>query len=95
MAPATSDDGVEQMEDCDPEISLADDIRPIINRNCAIAGCHLDSQSPLFDSNAAIISSAQRILARTSAGTMPPSGALDSDLVAQIACWVDAGSPDN
>jgi len=95
MEPTTSDDGVEQMEECDPEISLASDIKPIIDRNCAVSGCHLDRQNPLFNDNAAIISNAQRILARTSAGTMPPAGALDAELVAQISCWVDAGAMDN
>jgi hypothetical protein len=76
-------------------VSLTDDIAPIIAANCAVSGCHDGSRSPNLTSNSGIIGSASRILARTSAGTMPPSGALSSNLVDQIECWVNDNAPDN
>ncbi len=82
-------------ECADTEISLSSDIVPIIEVNCATRGCHLDRQSPLLNTSDAIIQHAARIQARTTAGTMPPSGALSRSLVSQINCWVENGAQDN
>ncbi|MFT6867661.1 MAG: hypothetical protein ACJA08_002504 [Cyclobacteriaceae bacterium] len=78
-------------------VSLATDIMPIINQNCALSGCHAGSQSPNFTSSANIIANAARIKFRTSASSnqMPPSGKLSASLIDQIACWVDDGALDN
>lgn len=90
-----SDDEPSVTEECDDSITLSQNIQPIVEQNCAIAGCHLDSQAPLFTDSDDIIANANRIKARTSAGTMPPSGAISSTLVSEIACWVDNGAIDN
>ncbi|MEQ8471564.1 MAG: SprB repeat-containing protein [Marinoscillum sp.] len=76
-------------------ISLENDIMEIINTNCAISGCHANSQSPLFTSKENIIGNSSRILARTSAGTMPPSGKLPDASIALIKCWVEDGAKNN
>ncbi len=76
-------------------ISLDDDIMPIISTNCAISGCHGGSRSPNLIDAADVIENASRILARTSAGTMPPSGKLSDNLINQIECWVNDGTPSN
>ncbi len=76
-------------------VSLSADILPIINQNCATSGCHLNSQSPLLNSNSAIIAASGRILSRTERGTMPPSGKLPDAQIELIRNWVECGSLDN
>jgi len=81
------------------ETSLANDVVPMIQTNCAISGCHVSgAQSPNFSDKANIINSAQRILARTSQRTMPPIASgktLTDQQIELIRCWVDAGAKDN
>ncbi len=76
-------------------VSLQSDILPIIAANCAIAGCHLDVRTPLFNTKANIIANAERIKIRTSEGTMPLDGPLPDSQVKLIADWVDCGAEDN
>lgn len=78
-------------------VSLATDVMPIVESNCAVTGCHNGSRSPNLSSGDAIIGSASRVKARTSAGTMPPSGrpSLTASEIELIACWVDDGAPNN
>jgi hypothetical protein len=76
-------------------ISLSNDITPIITENCYGSTCHNSGRSPDFTTPTNIIANADRILARTSAGTMPPTDALSSGLVDQIACWVNDNAPEN
>ncbi len=79
--------------------SLAIDIVPIIQTNCAISGCHVSgAQSPNLSNRSGIISSAQRVLARTSQRTMPPSGSgksLTDAQIESIRCWVESGAKDD
>ena len=81
------------------ETSLASEISPIIQTNCAISGCHTaGAQSPNLSDLANIRSSAQRILARTSQKTMPPTGSgrsLSDQEIELIRCWVDGGAKNN
>lgn len=76
-------------------VSLSTDVMPIITANCAIPSCHGGSRSPNLSGSTNIIASANRIKARTSAGTMPPSGSLPQTQVDLIANWVDCGAEDN
>ncbi|MEO9871269.1 hypothetical protein [Ekhidna sp.] len=77
--------------------SLTSDVMPIISANCAVSGCHNGSQSPNLSTKSQIISSAQRVKARTGGRSMPPSGRedLSASEIEIIACWVDAGAKDN
>lgn len=79
------------------DATLGGDIMPIIETNCAITGCHRDAVSPRFTSNEAIVNAANRIRARTTARTMPPSGRpdLSDEEIAKITCWVEDGAPNN
>jgi hypothetical protein len=76
-------------------VSLADDVKPIINSNCAISGCHNGTHSPNLTSSTAIISNASRIKSLTQSGAMPKNGSLTSQEKNLIACWVDDGAPNN
>ncbi|HCX21078.1 MAG: hypothetical protein CMB80_20220 [Flammeovirgaceae bacterium] len=76
-------------------ISLNDDILSIVNTNCATPSCHGGSQSPNLSGGENVIARGDRILARASAGTMPPSGKLPDATIEKIACWVNDGKPNN
>lgn len=76
-------------------VSYSSTIADIIRSNCAISGCHAGSISPDLRTLTNIQRSASRIKARTSAKTMPPSGALPQQQIDAIACWVDDGAMDN
>lgn len=82
-------------------LSLSADIKPIIEANCAVSGCHVagnDLGLPNYNNNSTIISLASNIKARTQAGQMPPpsSGRSLTDAeIERIACWVDDGAPNN
>lgn len=83
----------------DSQVSLANDVRPIIETKCAITGCHSGSQSPNLNVVNNIISNASRIKTLTQGGQMPPSnssaGGLSTAQKALIGCWVDEGAKDN
>lgn len=76
-------------------VSLESQVMPIIESNCAISGCHGDTQAPLFTSKGAVISNASKIQERTEAGSMPPTGKLPDDEIALISCWVNDGAKNN
>ena len=77
-------------------ISLQNDIRPIIDQNCAVPTCHGGSQSPDFRQVNNIINSASRIKTRTGNRSMPRGGrTLSQQQIDMIACWVDDGALDN
>lgn len=76
-------------------VSLNQDVVPIIETNCALSGCHLDSQTPLLVTNNDIISAAGQIKSETVAGTMPPTGGLSENEIQLIADWVDCGAQNN
>jgi len=96
-------DNVEDLygvKDCPPGgTSFSQTISPLISTNCAITGCHVNGQqAPTLENYAQISANAGRIKAKTSNGTMPPptSGqSLTQQEIDDIACWVDAGAPDN
>ncbi|WP_420578592.1 hypothetical protein [Ekhidna sp.] len=75
--------------------SLAADIMPIIQKDCAISGCHNGSQSPRLTTNQEVIENAARIKSETQAGSMPRNRTLSDQEIALIACWVDDGALNN
>lgn len=96
-------DNVEELygeTECPPEgTSFDQTIEPIIESSCAVSGCHVTGQQqPTLESYAQIVSNAEKIKARTSNGTMPPSSSglsLTQAEIDAIACWVDEDTPDN
>lgn len=85
-------------EPIEMEVSFSTDILPIVQSKCAIPGCHVaGAQSPNFEDNSTILGRADRIKARTSSGTMPPSNVTGLTIteINLISAWVDAGAPNN
>ena len=76
-------------------ISYAQTIAPIIQKNCAISGCHNGTQFPDFRVFQNIRENADRIKTQTASRRMPLQGALTQAEINDIACWVDDGAPDN
>ena len=85
---------------CPPQgASFSETIEPIISSNCAISGCHVSGQQlPTLETYAQISTNSDKVKSRTSNGTMPPPSSgltLTSEEIEAIACWADAGAPDN
>lgn len=80
-------------------VSFSNTIQDIVSTNCAVTGCHVAGTNlPNFSEKSNVISNAARIMSRTTAKTMPPARSnrsLTDEQIAQIACWVEDGAPDN
>jgi uncharacterized membrane protein len=82
--------------------SYVQDIKPVFDQNCVL--CHdtnksgaLRNGAPVsvnFDTYQKIIDNLERASIRVQAGTMPPTGPLDSETVTLILEWIAAGSPE-
>ncbi len=78
------------------EVSYANQIRPIIDGNCQVSGCHgSDSGIPSWATYNDVKSKADRIKTRTGNKSMPLVGSLSDAEISQIADWVDRGAPEN
>jgi len=80
-------------------LSYANDIDPIIQAKCSIAGCH-DGTQPDFSDFATFQTRAQDLGAggvreRVKTGDMPRSGSLTTEELSNILCWIDEGALDN
>jgi hypothetical protein len=80
-----------------PTISFANQVKSIIDLNCAISGCHVAGTGRQnFTSFAVIQANADGIKARTASGNMPRGGgSLTTEEKKLIADWVDQGAKNN
>ena len=80
-------------------VSYADDIRPILDTNCQIAGCHgSDPNTPSWATYATVSANAAAIKTNTGNKTMPPASSgrsLTDEEIQKIADWVDDGAQNN
>jgi cytochrome c5 len=81
-------------------VSFDTRINQIISTSCATnSSCHASGATgrPVLTNHTQIQASADRIKIRTqsSINPMPPSGSLTAQEMADIACWVDGGAPNN
>ena len=81
---------------CIDNVSLVQDVQPIIAARCAVPGCHVSgSQPPNFTQISTIMSRATGIRARTKNRTMPPPASgitLTEAEIQTIDCWVQQGA---
>lgn len=87
-------------QDCESKnISLTQDVLPIIQQNCAVSGCHVAGTGRVdFTVRANIIQNAALIRTNTQSGFMPLAGSgffLTNQQKETIACWVQNGAKDN
>jgi hypothetical protein len=77
-------------------VSYANQIKSIINTNCAKSGCHdAGSGSRNWTSFDNLKANAANIKLRTSNRTMPADTPLSQSDIDLISCWVDDGALDN
>jgi hypothetical protein len=95
--------GVEDSEGCSSTldvqifsgISFSASIKPIIETNCAISGCHDGSGNIDYNNFDNIKLNPSDIKSRTQSGDMPRNGTLTAAEIDMIACWVDDGALNN
>jgi len=76
--------------------SWSNDIKPIMEKNCAISGCHNGvSRSNNFREYASAKSFAKTIKSKTQDRSMPFDGSLTQNQIDLIACWVNDGALQN
>ena len=99
MAPMEEE--MEEMNACDgTDPSFASDVLPILNRSCALSGCHVEGfASGDFSNFDGFASRASSAVSRMSAGSMPPASSSGPDptdaQIQLIRCWIEAGSKNN
>jgi hypothetical protein len=79
------------------DVSLENDIMPLLAANCALSGCH-DGNSglPNWTVKSTVISRASLIKQKTAAGEMPPGDlSITDEQIELIGCWVDDGAKNN
>jgi len=80
-------------------VSFASDVKPLLDANCQVSGCHGSNGGiPSFETYDNISANAAKIKNRTGNGTMPPSSSdksLTTEQVQLIADWVDDGAMNN
>jgi hypothetical protein len=76
--------------------SWASDVKPILEKNCAITGCHNGvSRSNNFSDYTSAKTHAKSIKSKTRDRSMPFDGALTQSQIDLITCWVDDGAQMN
>ncbi len=76
--------------------SWINDIKPIMDKDCAISGCHNGtSRATDFRNYNSAKSFAASIKSKTQDRSMPFDGALTQNQINLIACWVDDGALEN
>ncbi len=81
-------------------VSFSEEIKPIIDNNCALSNCHDGSNAgiPNWTVLSNVQDNAANIKTRTSDMTMPPSSSgitLEQSEIDAIGCWVDDGALNN
>ena len=82
---------------CAAEVSLSDDIMPIIESDCSTSLCHLDGTIPLLNSKEAVLENIDEVWNQINTFQMPPASRtpLESKKIDLIKCWVNEGKKDN
>lgn len=82
---------------CGEEISLQNDIMPIIESDCSVPLCHLNGSNPILSSKEAVIANAAGIRSQVETLQMPPGGEepLSVEEIELIGCWAADGAEDN
>lgn len=93
---SNSEEELYPLVDVSDDVSWSDDVKPIIDANCAIPGCHLDVQLPMLTTYEEVSGQLDRINERALVRKdMPPSGPLSSTDQLKLRNWINDGGPDN
>ena len=74
-------------------IIFSESVRPIINQNCAITGCHVAGEPrPDFSLDQEVVDHAQEIKVRVLNGSMPRMGSLTFQEKDTLISWINQGA---
>ncbi|WP_281989471.1 c-type cytochrome [Aquimarina aggregata] len=88
-----NEDGPIEIDLCDPAISFATQVKPIIDNNCIT--CHGGNQAPDLRTFAGISANAERVKDQVTTRRMPLGGSLSNEQIETIRCWVENGGLNN
>ena len=80
---------------CDPNISFANTIKPILDHNCNFAGCHDDQVITALNIFQTVHDGAAQIKLSILTGKMPRNRTMTAADKNAIYCWVDNGAKNN
>ncbi len=80
---------------CDPNISFAQTVKPILHQYCSDAGCHDDVQRPVLDVYITAHDGSGQISQAVASGRMPIGKTLTGPERSAILCWISNGRKDN
>ena len=94
------DDGDGGGDDLDcSTVTFSDDIAPIVESSCAIAGCHaagfIFGDYTTYEGLEDFAKDGTMETAVITDKTMPKTGQLTQDELDKFKCWLDAGAPNN
>ena len=87
------EDNISEEDICDPEISFARDVEPIIDTRCL--ECHSGTIFPDLRTFSGITDNARSIQQQVVSREMPQGSTLPDDQIELISCWIDNGALDN
>lgn len=80
-------------QDCDPNTSFVNQIKPIIDNNCI--SCHNGNQFPDLRTYSGVSNNAEIVKEQVVNRTMPIGGSLTNEEIDLITCWIENGSLNN
>jgi hypothetical protein len=80
---------------CDPNISFANTVKPILDHNCNYAGCHDDQVVTALNTYQTVHDGAAQIKLSIQTGKMPKNRTISAADKNAIFCWIDNGAKNN
>lgn len=80
---------------CNPLISFANTVKPVLDRNCNTAGCHDDQVITALNNFQTVHDGAAQIRLSISTGKMPKNRTITNEDKNAIFCWIDNGAKNN
>lgn len=87
------EESLQEVEQCDPNISFSAEIKPIVDANCL--QCHNGNQFPDLRTYESIKINSNKIKEEIQTRRMPIGGSLTIAQIEAITCWIDSGSLNN
>lgn len=90
---------MKETDECDgTTFTYTNDVKSIVDSNCALSGCHDGSSAqPNFTDYNGFKTFASSASARVNSRSMPPpssGGSLSDEQIATIVCWAANGAPE-
>lgn len=80
---------------CDPSISFSKVVKPILDANCNMTGCHDDQVITALNSFQTVHDGAAQIKLSIQTGKMPKNRTMSAIEKNAIYCWIENGAKNN